>query len=81
MKMASLAFDAVVTSMTLYKAFRIRRECGATSNPLIQTFLREGAAIEASCHQIDSSNFMSSRCILFRLNLYRKSGKSRSNIR
>lgn len=79
--MASLAFDAVVTSMTLYKAFRIRRECGATSNPLIQTFLREGTAIEASCHLIDSSNSMSFRCILFRLNLYRKFGKLRLNLR
>ena len=41
-QMASLAFDAVVTTLTLFKAFRIRQDCGATSNPLIQTFLREG---------------------------------------
>ncbi|KAH8110611.1 hypothetical protein DFH11DRAFT_755414 [Phellopilus nigrolimitatus] len=40
--MASLAFDAGVTTMTLWKALRIRRMCGATTSPLIQTFLREG---------------------------------------
>ncbi|KAL5535985.1 hypothetical protein ACEPAF_4079 [Sanghuangporus sanghuang] len=40
--MASLAFDATVTSMTLWKAFRLRRTCGAAASPLIQTFLREG---------------------------------------
>lgn len=28
--------------MTLWKAFRIRREHGAPSSPIIQTFLREG---------------------------------------
>ncbi|EJC98741.1 uncharacterized protein FOMMEDRAFT_96211, partial [Fomitiporia mediterranea MF3/22] len=40
--MASLAFDASVTAMTLWKAFRLRRMYGATNSPLIQTFLREG---------------------------------------
>ncbi|KAL5533731.1 hypothetical protein ACEPAG_191 [Sanghuangporus baumii] len=40
--LASLAFDATVTTMTLWKAFRLRRTCGAAASPLIQTFLREG---------------------------------------
>ncbi|KAI5122383.1 hypothetical protein M0805_004140 [Coniferiporia weirii] len=41
-QMASLAFDATVTMMTLWKAISIRRMCGPTKSPLIQTFLREG---------------------------------------
>lgn len=41
--MASLAFDATVTAMTVWKAFKIRRVCGPTHSPLIQVFLREGA--------------------------------------
>lgn len=40
--MASLAFDASVTVMTLYKAFQLRRTYGPTTSPLVQTFLREG---------------------------------------
>ncbi|KAA1467941.1 hypothetical protein DENSPDRAFT_833119 [Dentipellis sp. KUC8613] len=39
---APLGFDTVVTSMTVWKAFRIRRQHGGPSSRLIQTFLREG---------------------------------------
>ena len=57
-QMASLAFDAVVTTLTLFKAFRIRQDCGATSNPLIQTFLREGI------DKISSSTYVDLPCPL-----------------
>lgn len=39
---APLAFDTVITLMTVYKAFYIRRHNGGPSSRLIQTFLREG---------------------------------------
>ncbi|TFK56715.1 hypothetical protein OE88DRAFT_1730177 [Heliocybe sulcata] len=39
---APLLFDTLVTSITVWKAFTIRRRSGATSSRLIQTFLREG---------------------------------------
>lgn len=45
LQMASLAFDATVTAMTLWKAFRLRRSYGAATSPLIQTFLQEGKLI------------------------------------
>ncbi|TDL21002.1 hypothetical protein BD410DRAFT_750322 [Rickenella mellea] len=40
--LAPLAFDSIVTFMTLWKAFHMRRRTGGLSSPLIQTFLREG---------------------------------------
>ncbi|KZV76958.1 hypothetical protein PENSPDRAFT_679628 [Peniophora sp. CONT] len=39
---APLAFDAIVTFMTIVKAVYIRRRNGGPSSRLIQTFLREG---------------------------------------
>ncbi|KAH7916463.1 hypothetical protein BJ138DRAFT_1108826 [Hygrophoropsis aurantiaca] len=39
---APLLFDTIVTSMTVWKAFAIRRRSGGPSSKLIQTFLREG---------------------------------------
>ncbi|PPQ79408.1 hypothetical protein CVT25_002678 [Psilocybe cyanescens] len=39
---APLLFDTVVTMMTVWKAFNIRRRNGGPNSRLIQTFLREG---------------------------------------
>ncbi|TFK30935.1 hypothetical protein FA15DRAFT_580312, partial [Coprinopsis marcescibilis] len=39
---APLLFDTVVTLMTVWKAFNIRRRNGGPNSRLIQTFLREG---------------------------------------
>ncbi|KAJ7492307.1 hypothetical protein FB451DRAFT_1551694 [Mycena latifolia] len=39
---APLLFDTVVTAMTVWKAFTIRRRNGGPNSRLIQTFLREG---------------------------------------
>ncbi|KAJ3504709.1 hypothetical protein NLJ89_g7792 [Agrocybe chaxingu] len=39
---APLLFDTVVTFMTIWKAFHIRRRNGGPNSRLIQTFLREG---------------------------------------
>ncbi|KJA28378.1 hypothetical protein HYPSUDRAFT_697811 [Hypholoma sublateritium FD-334 SS-4] len=39
---APLLFDTVVTFMTVWKAFNIRRRNGSPNSRLIQTFLREG---------------------------------------
>ncbi|KAF5312162.1 hypothetical protein D9619_002568 [Psilocybe cf. subviscida] len=39
---APLLFDTVVTFMTVWKAFNIRRRNGGPNSRLIQTFLREG---------------------------------------
>ncbi|KAJ7204336.1 hypothetical protein GGX14DRAFT_460036 [Mycena pura] len=39
---APLLFDTIVTAMTVWKAFRIRRRNGGPNSRLIQTFLREG---------------------------------------
>ncbi|KAJ2920501.1 hypothetical protein H1R20_g16593, partial [Candolleomyces eurysporus] len=39
---APLLFDTVVTFMTVWKAFHIRRRNGGPNSRLIQTFLREG---------------------------------------
>ncbi|KAJ7070725.1 hypothetical protein C8F01DRAFT_391880 [Mycena amicta] len=39
---APLAFDTIVTAMTVTKAFTIRRRNGSPNSRLIQTFLREG---------------------------------------
>ncbi|KAF6766688.1 hypothetical protein DFP72DRAFT_997781 [Ephemerocybe angulata] len=39
---APLLFDTVVTLMTVWKAFHIRRRNGGPNSRLIQTFLREG---------------------------------------
>jgi hypothetical protein len=41
-QIAPLLFDTVVTLMTVWKAFAIRRRNGGPSSRLIQTFLREG---------------------------------------
>ncbi|KAF8215851.1 hypothetical protein K438DRAFT_1914743 [Mycena galopus ATCC 62051] len=42
MSIAPLLFDTMVTLMTIWKAFRIRRRNGGPNSRLIQTFLREG---------------------------------------
>ena len=43
-QIAPLLFDTIVTTMTIGKAFAIRRQYGGgTHNRLIQTFIREGA--------------------------------------
>ncbi|OAX32857.1 hypothetical protein K503DRAFT_701389 [Rhizopogon vinicolor AM-OR11-026] len=39
---APLLFDTIVTAITVWKAFTIRRRNGGPSSKLIQTFLREG---------------------------------------
>ncbi|KAG6814144.1 hypothetical protein H0H92_002139 [Tricholoma furcatifolium] len=39
---APLLFDTLVTAMTVWKAFNIRRHNGGPNSRLIQTFLREG---------------------------------------
>ncbi|KIK49470.1 hypothetical protein CY34DRAFT_113970 [Suillus luteus UH-Slu-Lm8-n1] len=39
---APLLFDTIVTAITVWKAFAIRRRSGGPSSKLIQTFLREG---------------------------------------
>ncbi|KIM82359.1 hypothetical protein PILCRDRAFT_785956 [Piloderma croceum F 1598] len=39
---APLLFDTIVTTITVLKAFNIRRRSGGPSSRLIQTFLREG---------------------------------------
>lgn len=41
-QIAPLLFDTVVTFMTVWKAFTIRRRNGGPNSRLIQTFLREG---------------------------------------
>ncbi|KAG6889993.1 hypothetical protein C0995_012953 [Termitomyces sp. Mi166 len=41
-QIAPLLFDTVVTAMTVWKAFTIRRHNGGPNSRLIQTFLREG---------------------------------------
>ena len=41
-QIAPLLFDTLVTSMTIIKAFSIRRCNGGPNSRLIQTFLREG---------------------------------------
>ena len=40
--MAPLAYDTIVTVITVGKAFLIRRRRGGPSSMLIQTFIREG---------------------------------------
>jgi len=40
--MAPLAYDTIVTVITVGKAFMIRRRRGGPSSMLIQTFIREG---------------------------------------
>jgi len=42
-QIAPLLFDTVVTFMTVWKAFNIRRRNGGPNSRLIQTFLREGS--------------------------------------
>lgn len=41
-QIAPLGFDTIVTLMTVFKAFYVRRRNGGPSSRLIQTFLREG---------------------------------------
>ncbi|KAF7302753.1 hypothetical protein HMN09_00910300 [Mycena chlorophos] len=41
-QIAPLAFDTIVTAMTVVKAINIRRRNGSPNSRLIQTFLREG---------------------------------------
>ena len=41
-QLAPLLFDTMVTTMTVVRAFNIRRHNGGSSSRLIQTFLREG---------------------------------------
>ncbi|KAJ6609373.1 hypothetical protein B0H10DRAFT_2166352 [Mycena sp. CBHHK59/15] len=41
-QIAPLLFDTIVTAMTVWKAFTIRRRNGGPNSRLIQTFLREG---------------------------------------
>ncbi len=41
-QIAPLGFDTIVTFMTVFKAFYVRRRNGGPSSRLIQTFLREG---------------------------------------
>jgi hypothetical protein len=43
-QIAPLLFDTVVTAMTVWKAFTIRRHNGGPNSRLIQTFLREGTS-------------------------------------
>ena len=40
--MAPLAYDTIVTGITVGKAIMIRRRRGGPSSMLIQTFIREG---------------------------------------
>ena len=42
-QIAPLLFDTIVTFMTVWKAFNIRRRNGGPNSRLIQTFLREGS--------------------------------------
>ncbi|KAJ7040288.1 hypothetical protein C8F04DRAFT_1083059 [Mycena alexandri] len=42
LQIAPLLFDTIVTFMTIWKAFTIRRRNGGPNSRLIQTFLREG---------------------------------------
>ncbi|KAJ7786654.1 hypothetical protein B0H16DRAFT_1756396 [Mycena metata] len=42
LQIAPLLFDTIVTLMTIWKAFTIRRRNGGPNSRLIQTFLREG---------------------------------------
>jgi hypothetical protein len=44
-QIAPLLFDTVVTAMTVWKAFTIRRHNGGPNSRLIQTFLREGITL------------------------------------
>ncbi|KAG0707440.1 hypothetical protein DFH29DRAFT_625320 [Suillus ampliporus] len=39
---APLLFDTIITAITVWKAFAIRRRSGGPSSKLIQTFIREG---------------------------------------
>lgn len=41
-QIAPLLFDTVITFMTIWKAFTIKRRNGGPNSRLIQTFLREG---------------------------------------
>ncbi|KAJ7754952.1 hypothetical protein DFH07DRAFT_822267 [Mycena maculata] len=41
-QIAPLLFDTIVTAMTVWKAFTIRRRNGGPNSRLIQTFIREG---------------------------------------
>jgi hypothetical protein len=42
LQIAPLLFDTVITFMTIWKAFTIKRRNGGPNSRLIQTFLREG---------------------------------------
>jgi hypothetical protein len=44
LQIAPLLFDTIVTALTVWKAFTIRRRNGGPSSKLIQTFLREGVS-------------------------------------
>lgn len=42
LQIAPLLFDTIVTALTVWKAFTIRRHNGGPSSKLIQTFLEKG---------------------------------------
>ena len=53
LQIAPLLFDTVVTFMTIWKAFTIRRRNGGPSSRLIQTFLREGTYLHQCSDEPD----------------------------
>jgi hypothetical protein len=58
LQIAPLLFDTVITFMTIWKAFTIKRRNGGPNSRLIQTFLREGSFPS----HVASSLFLVSGC-------------------
>ncbi|KAF7307150.1 hypothetical protein MIND_00508400 [Mycena indigotica] len=69
---APLAFDTIVTGMTVIKAFTIRRRNGGPNSRLIQTFLREGVfyyILISIANLINGIFYMQPRQVLSALNI------------
>ncbi|KAF9469843.1 hypothetical protein BDZ94DRAFT_1278975 [Collybia nuda] len=70
-QIAPLLFDTVVTAMTVWKAFNIRRRNGGPNSRLIQTFLREGVFyyILISIANLVNSGFILPRQVISAINI------------
>lgn len=73
-QIAPLLFDTVVTAMTVWKAFNIRRRNGGPNSRLIQTFLREGKSHVQLCLLTVDVHDNIFRCFLLYLDIDRKFG-------
>ncbi|KAJ7170206.1 hypothetical protein C8R46DRAFT_1350082 [Mycena filopes] len=69
---APLLFDTLVTSMTVWKAFKIRRRNGGPNSRLIQTFLREGVfffLLISSANLINGIFYLQPRQVISAINI------------